>query len=142
MIALNIAPNNALVLSLSIASIPLKPSCCSLITGIPPPPAAITSVSFFNKCFNTSNSIIEMGCGEGTTRLYPLPASSTNINPFSFEFVQLLLCCKITIGFEGLLNAGSFSSTSTCVTSYHLFIHWQNAIHFVSFLVIDSRCKA
>ena len=99
------------------ASIPLKPSCCSLITGIPPPPAAITSVSFLISVLILSNSIIEMGCGEGTTRLYPLPASSTNINPFLFEFVQLLLCCKITIGFEGLLNAGSFSSTSTCVTS-------------------------
>lgn len=63
------APNNALVLSLSMtASIPLKLSCCSRMTGIPPPPAAMTSVSFSTRVLILSSSIIDIGCGDGTTR--------------------------------------------------------------------------
>ena len=59
------------------------------MTGIPPPPAAMTSVSFSTRVLILSSSIIDIGCGDGTRPM----------------------------GLLGLLKAGSPSSTSTWVTS-------------------------
>ena len=67
-------------LSLSItASTPHNNSILSVFTtGIPPPPTAITILSLSTSCLITFFSIMSIGSGEGTTLLYPRPASSTN----------------------------------------------------------------
>ena len=47
------------------------------ITGIPPPPAAITTSPLSNNDFIEYCSTNPIGSGEGTTRRYPRPLSST-----------------------------------------------------------------
>jgi hypothetical protein len=50
------------------------------MTGMPPPPAQMMTFPLFTKVEITSFSSISIGSGEGTTLLYPLPASSKIIN--------------------------------------------------------------
>ena len=77
--------NVALAKSLSITALaPLK-WFPSLITGIPPPPQAITTLPESAKLLIVSISTILFGFGEATTLLYPLPASSTTLIPFLLE---------------------------------------------------------
>ena len=76
--------NLALDLSLSItAATPCNDPSSFSITGIPPPPTVITIVPLSTKFLTVSSSTIFFGWGEATTLLYPLPASSTKVNPFS-----------------------------------------------------------
>ena len=58
------------------------------MTGIPPPPQAITITSFKTNSLITFFSKISIGLGDGTTLLYPLPASSTKIKPFSLAILS------------------------------------------------------
>ena len=70
--------SNAADLSLSItAAIPFNPFFV-LITGIPPPPTAITIFPLRSNSEITFFSIIAFGIGDGTTLLNPRPESSIN----------------------------------------------------------------
>lgn len=53
------------------------------MTGMPPPPPAITRVSFSISVLMLLISMIFLGSGEATTRRYPRPASYTKVYPFS-----------------------------------------------------------
>ncbi len=62
--------------SLSITAFtPLNLLSLSTTTGMPPPPTAITVKPEFTRFLMASISIMLFGIGEGTTLLYPLPAS-------------------------------------------------------------------
>ena len=53
------------------------------VTGMPPPPAAITMTPSLTSSMMAPFSIISIGLGEATTRRQPRPASSLTIQPFS-----------------------------------------------------------
>ena len=53
----------------------------SYIVGMPPPPAAITSVPVATSRWMESNSTMPCGCGLGITQRQPRPASGATVQP-------------------------------------------------------------
>ena len=103
--------------SLSItAAVPLNWRSPRSITGMPPPPTAITITPVSTRALIGSNSTTSTGSGEATTRRQPRPASSTTSQPMSSARPWASAwSINPPIGLDGFLNAGSFRSTRTCV---------------------------
>ena len=87
------------------------------MTGIPPPPAATTSVPLSSSVRIAASSMISIGSGDGTTLRQPRFASSAIAQPSSSA------CCRASdslmngpMGLVGLSKLGSSGSTTTCVT--------------------------
>ncbi len=79
--AFTLAANKAKAKSLSITpSTPSKPSAVSIV-GIPPPPPQITQFLASTDFLIPSIPMKLTGFGLGTTLRYPLPASSTIVEP-------------------------------------------------------------
>ena len=83
--AFNSDASSALDLSLSITASTPTNLPFLLTTGIPPPPTVITVSPASTILLIASISTMCNGFGEGTTFLYPLPESSTKVNPFSLS---------------------------------------------------------
>ena len=78
-------PSFAAVKSLSItASIPLKFSLSSIKTGIPPPPAAKTTIPACTNVLMLIPCITKSGSGDGTTLLHSPGSCSFTIQPILF----------------------------------------------------------
>ena len=118
----SISPSLAAVKSFSMMALaPFKAvPCC--ITGIPPPPQAITTWSASERVLIASISYMSMGLGEGITLLNPFSSSTTKLPLFisasaSSRFIYL----PITL--VGLVNALSNGSTLTCVIMVHTVLY-------------------
>ncbi len=87
------------------------------ITGMPPPPTAITMLPAATNVRIASSSITRNGMGEATTRRQPRPESSTTFQPSFSYFRASSSLIKPPIGLLAFSKAGSSLRTNTCVTT-------------------------
>ncbi len=104
--------------SLSITASTLTARRPAPVTGMPPPPQAMTTWPAATRACIASSSTTLAGSGEGTTRRKPRPESGCTVHPRVAASRSASSRAKNgPIGLAGTLKAGSVELTVTWVTS-------------------------
>ena len=99
------------------ACTPCQSPFAARITGMPPPPPAMTTVPAPSSASITCRLITARGSGEATQWRQPRPASSIMRHPFASRAFASSAEKNGPMGFDGVRSAGSSGSTSTWVTT-------------------------
>ena len=83
------------------AAMPRSSPLLLRVTGMPPPPAAITIHPAATASAMAASSMISTGCGEAITRRHPRPASSTTCHPSASKRRAVASSRKLPMGLVG-----------------------------------------